>query len=255
MPVKIKSKDEWDLMRAAGKLAATVLNELSLLAKPGVTTDELNTFAHKFTLANGAESAPLGYKMVSTDPPFPKSICTSVNNVVCHGIPDDTILKDGDVVNCDITVKLNGYHGDTSRTFLVGNVDSKSKKLVKITERAMHKGIQAIKPGGCISDIGLAIQNYISPYNYGIVRELSGHGIGKGFHEEPSIYHYHNKEHKYELIPGMCITVEPMINQGSPTIALMEDKWTIVTVDGLRSAQFEHTILVTDTGYEILTQL
>jgi len=167
----------------------------------------------------------------------------------------DVILKSGDIVNCDVTVKLNGYHGDTSRTFFVGTVPNRAKKLTRRTERAMYKGIEAVKPGGCISDIGNAIQKYVSPYGYGIVRELTGHGIGLVFHEAPSIFHYKKPDYKLELKPGMIFTVEPMLNIGSHKVGLLSDGWTIVTSDGKLSAQFEHTILVTDTGYEILTKL
>jgi len=254
MDVHIKNNYDIEQMRKAGKLAAKLLNEIEKRVKPGVSTLELNDFAHEFTLKHGAESAPLGYKAHHTDPPFPKSICTSPNNVVCHGIPsEDVVLKHGDIVNCDVTVKLNGYHGDTSRTFFVGTVPNRIKKLVVRAQKAMYKGIEAIKPGACISDIGKAIQKYIAPYGYGIVRDLTGHGIGLRFHEPPSIFHYKRDDYKLELKPGMIFTVEPMINLGTHKVGLMPDKWTIVTTDGKPSSQFEHTILVTQNGHEILT--
>jgi len=246
-------------MREAGRLASKLLYEISKLVKPGISTQDINDFAEDYTKKAGAISAPLGYKFHETDPPFPKSICTSVNNVVAHGIPDKTcILKDGDIINCDVTVKLPygnaHYHGDTSRTFFVGRVPSSTKKLVQRTEKAMYEGIRAIKPGACISKIGENIETYIKPYGYGIVKELSGHGIGKSFHQEPTVFHFKNKSFSCELVPGMVITVEPMINEGSPDITLLSDNWTIITTDGSLSAQFEHTILVTDRGYEILTK-
>ena len=256
MDVHIKNEYDIGQMRKAGRLAAQLLNEIEGFIEPGVSTLEVNDFAHEFTLKNGAESAPLGYKATPSDPPFPKSICTSPNNVVCHGIPSkDVILQSGDIVNCDVTVKLNGYHGDTSRTFFVGMVPNRAKKLAHRTQRAMYRGIEAIRPGGCISDIGNAIQNYVGPYGYGIVRDLTGHGIGLKFHEPPSIFHYKRPDCKLELKPGMIFTVEPMLNLGSHKVGLLPDGWTIVTSDGKLSAQFEHTVLVTDTGYEILTKL
>jgi len=256
--VDVRIKDEHDIqqMRKAGKLAAQLLNEIEKRIKPGVSTLEINDFAHEYTLKHGAQSAPLGYQSQPSDPPFPRSICTSPNNVVCHGIPSkDVILQSGDIVNCDVTVKLNGYHGDTSRTFFVGVVPNRVKKLTHRAQRAMYKGIEAIKPGKCISDIGAAIQKYTAPYGYGIVRDLTGHGIGLKFHEAPSIFHYRRPDYKLELKPGMIITVEPMINLGTHKVGLMPDRWTIVTADGKPSAQFEHTVLVTETGYDILTKL
>jgi len=254
MPVIIKRPDEWDKMRAAGRLAAEVLRKTGELVKPGVTPNELNRFAHEYALSRGATSAPLGYRATPQDPPFPKSICTSVNHVVCHGIPNDIPLEYGDIINCDVTVKLNGYHGDTSRTFFVGKPSHEVKKLVKRTEQAMLRAIEILKPGICISRIGAAIEDYLKPYKYGIVRELTGHGIGTGFHEEPPVFHYRKSDYSLKLLPGMAFTVEPMVNLGKSDIGLLDDGWTVVTVDGKPSAQFEHTVLITDMGHEILTK-
>lgn len=252
----VKTSDEIKKMRRAGKLAALVLNETGRLVAPGVSTSDLNDFAHQLTLKHGATSAPLGYRPSPEDVPFPKSICTSVNEVVAHGIPSvDVILKQGDIVNIDVTVKLDGYHGDTSRTFIVGEVADEVKKLVERTQQALFEGIKAVKPGNWTNDIGLAIESFIKPFGYGIVRELVGHGIGRGFHESPSIHHYYQRVDKIELVPGMTFTIEPMINLGRPDVVLLEDQWTIVTRDSKPSAQFEHTILVTETGSEILTAL
>jgi methionyl aminopeptidase len=251
--VKIRNKREISLMREAGKLAAKVLNALEPLAKPGTSTQELNDVAHQITLDHGALSAPLGY-LIEGAPPFPRSICTSVNDVVCHGIPHkDVLLKDGDIINCDITVKLKGYHGDTSRTFLVGDVSPGAKKLVEVTQQAMMIGIQAIKPGGCISDIGGAIEDFVAPHKYGIVEALTGHGIGDRFHEDPAICHFAQNKFVYPIKPGMIFTVEPMLNIGNHEVQVLPDRWTMVTKDGSLSAQFEHTCLVTVDGVEILT--
>lgn len=238
-------------MRDAGKLAAEVLYETGLRVKPGVSTLELNDFAHQYTIKKGAESAPLNYKG------FPKSICTSINDVVCHGIPKkNEILKEGDIINIDITVKYKGYHGDTSRTFLIGKVSENAKKLVEITEKAMWIGIQAVKPYKKICEIGEAIENFVSQYGYSIVRDLAGHGIGKYFHEDPIVPHYKNNEVKILMKPGMTFTIEPMINEGVYEVYIdKQDKWTVKTADGKLSAQFEHTILVTEDGYEVLTLL
>lgn len=242
-------------MRAAGKLAAEVLYKVGQQIKPGVTTQELNDYADKITREAGAISAPYMYKASAEDEPFPKHICTSINNVVCHGIPSDKqYLAKRDIINCDITVILDGYHGDTSRTFFVKKSKPDIKKLVEITEKALYVGIEAVKPGGCISDIGKAIEEFVKPYKYGIVEQLTGHGINKKFHDEPAIFHFHSPSHKQKLIPGMTFTIEPMLNLGTKEIGLLEDGWTIVTKDGKWSAQFEHTLLVTDDGVEILTK-
>lgn len=241
-------------MRAAGKLAAEILAKAGEKVKRGVSTKEIDDYVDKLTTEAGAISAPYHYQASPSDPPFPGHCCTSPNNVVCHGIPSDRLwLTKRDIINIDITVILDGYHGDTSRTFFVGKPKPEVKELVEVTEQAMFKGIEAIKPGGCFSDIGKAIEEFIDPHKYSIVRELTGHGIGLTFHEDPAVYHFANSKYKQKILPGMCFTVEPMINMGTRFIRLLEDKWTIVTDDGKPSAQFEHTILVTENGYEILT--
>lgn len=252
--IQLKSRSEIERMLAAGAIAAELLEALREKIKPGVSTLELNDFVHEETLKRGGESAPLNYKPSPTDTPFPKSICTSINNVVCHGIPSEKdIVKDGDIINCDLTVRYKGYHGDTSRTFLVGNVSDKARLLVERTEQAMWEGINACKVDGCISDIGAAIEAFVKPFSYGIVRDLTGHGIGAKFHEEPSVFHYKNLSYKLRLRPGMTFTVEPMINQGSHKVKVLDDDWTVVTADGKLSAQFEHTIVITEKGPRVLT--
>ena len=247
--IHIKNRAEITRMREAGKLAAEVLQETAERVRAGVSTLELNDFAHKFTTRKGAESAPLNYKG------FPKSICTSVNNVVCHGIPKkEEVLTDGDILNIDITVILNGYHGDTSRMVSVGEITPEARQLVEDTEKSMYIGIETIRPGGRISDIGQNIDDYLTPRGYGIVRDLTGHGIGRKFHEDPSIPHYKQSRIRNQMKVGMTFTVEPMVNQGEWRVVFdQQDGWTVRTADGSLSAQFEHTCLVTDEGYEILT--
>lgn len=252
----LKSEKELEKMRAAGRLAATILEELSTKIEPGVSTLELNDFANELTLKAGAISAPYLYKAKPTDTPFPKHICTSINEVVCHGIPKaDEFLKEGDIINCDLTVILDGYHGDTSRTFMVGRVIKQLQKLVKRTEKALYIGIDAIRSGGQTKDIGAAIEAYIKPYKYGVVEELTGHGLGLNFHEEPQIPHFKQSKSNWEIKPGMTFTIEPMINLGTKTVGLLDDGWTIVTMDGKHSAQFEHTVAITDKGVEVLTKI
>lgn len=243
-------------MRDAGKLAAELLFETGQKVKAGVSTWELNEFAHKFTVSHNAIPAPLNYKG-SGKVPFPKSICTSINNVVCHGIPKkEDILKDGDILNIDVTVILSGFHGDTSRMFLVGNVSPKAKKLVEDTEQSMWAGIRCVKPGSRVSDIGITIDEFLTPKGYGIVRDLTGHGIGRNFHEEPSIPHYKQNHIRVQFKPGMTFTVEPMVNSGTHEVIFSkQDGWTVTTKDGELSAQWEHTVLVTDDGVEVLTLL
>lgn len=248
----IKTKQEIEKMRKAGKLAAQLLRHIEPYVREGVSTLYLNDLCEEFTQKNGAASAPLNYHG------FPKSICTSVNNVVCHGIPSDQeFLKNGDIVNVDVTVLLDGYHGDTSATFLVGAVSEEAKNLVLRTENAMYRGIEAIAPGKNLYEVGRAIEKYISKFGYSIVRDYGGHGIGKAFHEEPYVHHHYTREDAIRLMPGMIFTVEPMINMGGSyeVVTSREDGWTVTTKDGSLSAQFEHTVLVTDKGVEILTKL
>lgn len=248
--IPIKSAEEIEKMKNAGKLAAELLVMIEPYVVPGVSTLALNDRIHAYTEKHGALSAPLNYKG------FPKSCCTSINNVVCHGIPSATdILKDGDIINIDVTVKLEGYHGDTSKTFFVGNVSHEIQEFVSRVEEAMYIGIKCVRPNQYFSEIGNRIHRFIKPYNYGIVRALGGHGIGKNFHEEPFVTHHKTGQRGEKMKPGMIFTVEPMINASANYDVYIdaEDKWTVFTKDQAISAQFEHTVLVTDTGVEILT--
>lgn len=250
--IPIKSEYEIKKMRKAGKLAGKILKYIEPFIKEGVSTLYLNDLCEEFTRKQGAISAPLNYNG------FPKSICTSVNDVVCHGIPSKKeILKNGDIVNIDITVKLDGYHGDTSKTYLVGNVNEEVKYLVQRTENAMYRGINAIKPGKYLYEVGKAIEKYISKFGYSIVHDFVGHGIGKNFHEEPQVFHHYSLGNKIRLQEGMIFTVEPMINMGNSYEIKVskEDGWTVTTQDGSLSAQFEHTVLVTSNGVDILTKV
>jgi len=249
MAIQIKSQDEIAKMRVAGKLACDVLEMISPHVKAGITTDELNTLCAEYTeKVQQAISAPLNYHN------FPKSICTSVNHVVCHGIPDNTKLKDGDIINIDITVIKDGYHGDTSKMFLIGDVSAEDSRLCRLAQESLYIGIKKVKPGATFGEIGAAIQKFIkSKGRYAIVKDYCGHGIGVDFHEEPQIVHYKNND-KTKMLEGMCFTIEPMINLGkASTILDKEDNWTVYTSDGKRSAQWEHTLVVTKTGCEILT--
>lgn len=249
MTITIKDQQEIEKMRIAGQLAADVLEMVAPHVKAGVTTNELNTLCADYTeKVQQAISAPLNYHG------FPKSICTSVNHVVCHGIPNDQPLVDGDIINIDITVIKDGYHGDTSQMFLIGEVSAEDKRLCRITQEALYAGLKKIKPGNSFGEIGCAIQKFIKKSGrYTIVKEYCGHGIGKEFHEEPQIVHYKNND-KDKMAEGMCFTVEPMINLGrANTLLDKEDNWTVYTIDGKKSAQWEHTVVVTKTGCEILT--
>jgi len=240
-------------MRKACRLAAELLNYIEPFVVPGVSTEELDRLCATWTEEHGAISAPLGYKQEGTFP-FPKSICTSINDVVCHGIPSAEILCEGDIVNLDVTVKLHGFHGDTSRTFLVGKVSEEASLLVSRTKTAMERGIAAVKPGAYIGDIGKAIEAYVEKFGYGIVTDFGGHGIGRVFHEEPFIPHYDTGIRGAMLKPGMIFTVEPMITLGTDDVVIEDDGWTARTIDGSLTAQFEHTVLVTEKGVEILTK-
>jgi methionyl aminopeptidase len=237
-----------DYMRIAGKLASQTLDYIEPFVVVGITTDEINTLVHEFTIDNGAIPAPLGYHG------FPKSVCTSLNNVVCHGIPSDIRLRDGDIINIDVTPTVDGWHGDTSRTFFVGKPSIKAKKLVEVTYDAMMVGIAQIKPGATTGDIGYAIEQFVNG-RYGIVREYCGHGLGQTFHTSPQIFHWGTAGTGETLKEGMFITVEPMLNIGKDAVKTLSDKWTVVTKGGVHrlSAQFEHTIAVVEDGYEILT--
>jgi methionyl aminopeptidase len=246
---RVKSPDVIERMRRTGRAAAEVLAVTASHIRPGITTDELDAIAHAEAIARDAYPSPLNYNG------FPKSLCTSINEVICHGIPDDRPLREGDIVNLDVTLYREGVHGDTDATFLVGEVDPESTRLVRVTREAMERGIEAVKPGRPISDIGRAIQEHAESHGYGVVRDFIGHGIGEQFHTDLQIPHYFTPHASTIMEPGMTFTVEPMITMGAYTFRLWPDGWTAVTSDGLRTAQFEHTVLVTDDGVEILTSL
>lgn len=247
-PIVILSSREIEKMRQAGRLAAELLAYLEPFVKPGVSTLELNDKAEHWTREHGAISAPLGYHG------FPKSICTSVNEVVCHGIPNaKQILKDGDIINIDVTPILDGFHGDTSRTFFVGQSSPLAEKLVAVTEECMMRGIAEVKPGARIGDIGAAIQEYAEANHFSVVRDFVGHGVSRVFHTAPQVPHYGTRGKGKKLRAGMVFTIEPMINEGTWEVEVLDDNWTAVTKDRKLSAQFEHTIAVTKDGVEILT--
>jgi methionyl aminopeptidase len=244
----VKSPDVIARLRAAWKIARDVLAETGAAVAPGVTTDELDRVAHEAHVARGVYPSPLRYRG------FPKSVCTSVNEVICHGIPDDRALVDGDIVNLDITVYVDGVHGDTNATFCVGRVDPESRRLVKVTEECLELGIEAVRPGAVLSDIGRAIETHAHDAGFFVVRAFVGHGIGEVFHGPPQVPHYYERAASTVLQPGMVFTIEPMITMGSVQPVIWPDGWTAATSDGSRTAQFEHTVLVTDTGVEVLTR-
>lgn len=250
--VKIHKEDDYESMRVAGKLAAETLDYITEFVQPGVTTNELDRLCHEFITSRDAIPAPLNYKG------FPKSICTSINHVICHGIPSDKKLKKGDIINIDVTVIVDGWHGDTSRMFYVGtpkDISIKSKRLIQVTYDAMMIGIEMVAPGVRLGDIGNAIQKYVEKHGYSVVRDYTGHGIGKVFHMEPTVLHYGKAGTGLELKEGMFFTIEPMVNAGKPdTILSQFDGWTVTTRDKSLSAQFEHTVGVTKTGVEIFTK-
>ena len=248
MTITIKTPEEQDKMRVAGRLAADVLDMIGEHVQAGVTTAELDRICHDYIVNRlDAVPAPLNYRG------FPKSICTSVNHVVCHGIPGDRVLKTGDVVNIDITVIKDGFHGDTSRMFFVGAPSVIGDRLSRVAHEAMWRGINAIVPGARLGDIGHAIQTHVEAERFSVVREYCGHGIGRVFHEDPQVLHYGRPGTGVELLPGMTITVEPMVNAGKREVKLLADGWTVVTKDHSLSAQWEHTVLITESGYEVLT--
>lgn len=243
----IKTDNDFVMMRAAGQLAARTLDHITPFVKEGVATENLDQICHDFIIGNGGTPACLGYRG------FPKTICTSVNHVVCHGIPGPKKLLKGDIVNIDVTVELNGWHGDTSRMFYVGKPSVKAKKLVEITYECMMLAIQEVRPGAHLGNIGFAIQNHAEHQGFSVVRDFCGHGIGPFIHGDPEVLHYGQRGTGIKLQPGMCITIEPMINAGKFDVKILSDDWTAVTRDKSLSAQFEHTIGVTETGYEIFT--
>ncbi|SEK66226.1 methionyl aminopeptidase [Atopomonas hussainii] len=249
MTVTIKTPAEIEKMRVAGRLAAEVLEMIGAHVKPGITTNELDRLCHDYIVnVQQAIPAPLNYKG------FPKSICTSINDVVCHGIPNDKALKNGDIINIDVTVIKDGYHGDTSKMFYVGDVPEWAKRLCEVTQECLYKGMALVKPGARLGDIGEVIQKHAEKHGYSVVREFCGHGIGAVFHEEPQVLHYGKAGTGMELKEGMTFTIEPMINQGVAGTRVMGDGWTAKTKDRKLSAQWEHTILVTADGYEVFTR-
>lgn len=253
MTVPIKSPQEIEKMRIAGKLASEVLDYITPFVQPGVTTEELDTLCHDYMVnVQDTIPAPLNYAPPGYSP-YPKSICTSVNHQVCHGVPGEKKLKSGDIVNIDVTVIKNSYHGDTSRMYYVGEPGIQARRLCELTYESMWRGIEEIRPGKQLGDIGHAIQRFAENHGCSVVREFCGHGIGTKFHEEPQVLHYGRAGTGLQLKAGMIFTVEPMINAGKASIRQMADGWTIVTKDHSLSAQWEHTVLVTETGYEVLT--
>lgn len=249
MPVTVKTAAEIEKMRIAGRLAAQVLDMVGAHVKVGVSTDDLDRLCHDFIVnEQQATPAPLNYRG------FPKSICTSINHVVCHGIPSPKKLKDGDIINIDITVIKDEFHGDTSRMFLVGKPSIRARRICQISYECMHKGIELVRPGIRLGDIGHAIQCHAESNDFSVVRGYCGHGIGRVFHEEPQVLHYGSPDTGMEIRAGMIFTIEPMINAGKKETRVLGDAWTVVTKDRSLSAQWEHTILVTDNGHEILTQ-
>ncbi|MFI6326407.1 type I methionyl aminopeptidase [Nonomuraea sp. NPDC050556] len=243
----VKTPEIIEKMRVAGRIAAQALEEVGKHCVPGVTTDELDRIGHEFLLDHNAYPSTLGYRG------YPKSLCTSLNEVICHGIPDDTVVRDGDIINIDITAYIGGVHGDTDATYLVGDVDEESRLLVERTREATMRAIKAVAPGRQLNIVGRVIEAYAKRFGYGVVRDFTGHGIGTTFHSGLMVPHYDDPSLKVELVPGMTFTIEPMLTLGTIDYDIWPDKWTAVTKDRKRTAQFEHTILVTDTGSEILT--
>ena len=249
MSISLKSKKDIEKMKIAGRKAASVLEMLDDHVKPGVTTNQLDEIAYKF-ITEELKCIPANINYNG----YPKTLCTSVNQVVCHGIPsDDRVLKDGDIINIDVTVIEDGWHGDTSKMYLVGKVADHAKRLVEVTQECMFAGIREVRPGAHLGDVGAAIQEHAETNHYSVVRDYCGHGIGQVYHEEPQVLHYGERHEGLELKEGMCFTIEPMINLGGYQTKLLNDGWTVVTKDGRLSAQWEHTIAVTSSGYEILT--
>jgi methionyl aminopeptidase len=245
----VKDTETIEKMRIAGRIAASALQEVGKHAQPGMSTDDLDRIGHDYLLDHNAYPSTLGYRG------FPKSLCASLNEVICHGIPDSTILQDGDICNIDITAFINGVHGDTNATFLVGNVDEESVLLVERTEESLRRAIAAVKPGRPISVIGRVIESYAKRFNYGVIRDFTGHGIGQNFHSGLIIPHYDDPKFDTVIETGMTFTIEPMLTLGTHQWDMWDDNWTVVTKDRLRSAQFEHTLLVTEDGAEILTRV
>jgi methionyl aminopeptidase len=245
--ITIHKPEDFAPMRVAGQLAAETLDMIGPHVVPGVTTERLNTLCHDFIVAHGAVPAPLNYRG------FPKSICTSINHVVCHGIPGEKRLQDGDILNIDITVILDGWYGDTSRMYVAGQPNTRAKRLMDVTYEAMMRGIAEVKPGNTFGDVGYVIQNYVEAQRFSVVRDFCGHGIGRRFHEPPNVLHFGKRGDGPVFKPGMFFTIEPMVNAGRPDVKILDDGWTAVTRDRSLSAQFEHMVAVTETGCEIFT--
>ena len=245
--IRLKNTPDIEGLRKAGKLVVKTLDLAASIIEPGLKTDDINTLVHDFTVKNNAVPAPLNYRG------YPKSVCVSVNEVICHGIPGDYRLAEGDIVNVDVTSILDGYYADASKTFFVGSPSSDARKIVQVARQSLKEGMAMVKPGNRIGDIGHAIQQYAEGNNCSVVRDFVGHGIGTEFHEPPQVPHFGKKGQGVELVPGMVFTIEPMINLGGAALRILRDKWTAVTRDGSLSAQFEQTLLVTDNGLESLT--
>jgi methionyl aminopeptidase len=243
----VKSPEIIERMRHAGQMAADILRLAGEYVKPGMTTDDIDVFVHDLTVERGAYPSPLNYHH------YPKSVCTSLNEVICHGIPDSTIIEDGDIINLDVTCYVDGVHGDTNATFMIGDVSAEDRLLVKVTEECMWRGIEAVVPGRPLSDIGKAIEDHAKTHRMGVVRAFIGHGIGEQFHTDIQVLHYYDPRNNTIMKPGMVFTIEPMITLGTWQFHMWDDDWTAVTADGKRTAQFEHMVLVTDTGVEVLT--
>ncbi|MBM3828802.1 MAG: type I methionyl aminopeptidase [Actinobacteria bacterium] len=243
----VKSPEIIERMRHAGAMAADILRRAGDFVKPGLTTNDIDVFVHDLTIERGAYPSPLNYHR------YPKSVCTSLNEVICHGIPDSTVIEDGDIINLDVTCYVDGVHGDTNATFMVGNVSTEDRQLVKVTEECMWRGIRAVVPGRPLSDIGKAIEDHATAHRLGVVRAFIGHGIGEQFHTDVQVLHYYDPRNNTIMKPGMVFTIEPMITLGTWQFHMWDDDWTAVTADGKRTAQFEHMVLVTDTGVDVLT--
>ncbi|WP_432408435.1 methionyl aminopeptidase [Wukongibacter sp. M2B1] len=243
----IKSEKQIEGIRRSGDLNRMMLDNLEDFICEGVTTNQIDEFVHNFTVQNGGIPAPMGYNG------FPKSVCTSINDVVCHGIPDETVLREGDIVNVDITTILDGFYADSSRMYTIGKISNNTERLLKTAKECLDRGISAIRPYKSLNTQGIAIEKHATEMGYSVVRDLGGHGVGLDIHEEPHVYHFDTEENNIILVPGMVLTIEPMINEGLFFCRLMEDQWTVKTIDGGLSAQWEHTIVVTETGSRILT--
>ncbi len=245
--IRLKNKSDIEGIRQAGQLVLDTLDLVESKITPGLVTDEINTLVHEYTIKNGATPAPLNYRG------FPKSVCVSVNEVICHGIPGNRVIQDGDIVNVDVTSILNGYYADANKTFFAGNPNPESRKIVGVARECLRRGMAAVKPGNTLGDIGWSIQTYAEAQGCSVVREFVGHGVGLDFHEAPQVPHFGHKGVGIPLIPGMVFTIEPMINLGQKELRILDDNWTAITRDGSLSAQFEQTILVTEDGCESLT--